>query len=157
LNSVVPLNGGKRKVALASIGSPENWFEDFGSAQLVNGAAVVQLDPDFIQAVNTEKDYNVFLTPYGDCRGVYVTNRTANSFEVRELGGGTASVSFGYRIAAIRRKYETVRFEDHTKDLDPSKMLEQMGKAKPASSAPTAVKAASPSIAGVPMAQMANK
>jgi len=69
---------------------------------------------------------------------------TANSFEVHELGGGTASLSFGYRITAIRRKYETVRFADHTNDPDPRKMLEHMRKAKPASSSdPVAVKRAS--------------
>jgi len=140
-NAIVPIDGGKRKVALSAIESPENWFEDAGSARLVNGAAAVPLDPDFIQTVNTEMEYNVFLTPYGDCKGLYVTNRTATSFEVHELGGGTASVSFGYRIMAIRRKYEAVRFADHTNDPDSRKMLEQMRKVKPASSSdPVAVK-----------------
>jgi hypothetical protein len=70
-----------------------------------------------------------------------VTNKSANSFEVRELGGGISNVRFDYRIMAIRRKYETVRFEDHTNDPDPRKMMEQMHKAKPASSSdPAAVK-----------------
>jgi hypothetical protein len=70
-----------------------------------------------------------------------VTNKSANSFEVRELGGGTSNVRFDYRVTAIRRKYETVRFADHTNDPDPRKMLEQMRKAKPASSSdPVAVK-----------------
>ena len=140
-HAVVPIDGGKRIVALSAIESPENWFEDFGSAQLVNGVAVVQLDPDFIQTVNTEKEYRVFPVPTGDCRGLYVTNKSANFFEVRELGGGTSNIRFDYRITAIRRKYETVRFADHTNDPDPRKMLEQMHKAKPASSSdPVAVK-----------------
>jgi hypothetical protein len=79
--------------------------------------------------------------PNGDCRGLYVTNKSANSFAVRELGGGTSNVRFDYRIMAIRRKYETVRFEDHTNDPDPRKMLEQMHKVKPASSSdPVSVK-----------------
>jgi len=155
-HAIVPIDGGKRKVALSAIESPENWFEDFGSAQLINGVAVVQLDPDFIQTVNTEKDYRVFTEPNADCRGLYVTNKSANSFEVRELGGGTSNVRFDYRITAIRRKYETVRFADHTNDPDPSKMMEQMRKAKPAlSSAP--MKPASQPVAGVPLAQLSNK
>jgi hypothetical protein len=37
-----------------------------------------------------------------------VTNKSANSFEVRELGGGASNVRFDYRITAMRRKYETV-------------------------------------------------
>jgi hypothetical protein len=140
-HAVVPIDGGKRIVALSAIESPENWFEDAGSAQLISGVAVVQLDPDFIQTVNTEKEYRVFPVPNGDCRGLYVTNKSANSFEVRELGGGISNVRFDYRIMAIRRKYETVRFEDHTNDPDPRKMLEQMRKVKPASSSdPASVK-----------------
>jgi hypothetical protein len=140
-NAVVPLDGGKRRVAMSAIESPENWFEDAGSAQLMGGVAVVQFDPDFIQTVNTEKDYRVFPAPNGDCRGLYVTNKAANSFEVRELGGGTSNVRFDYRIMAIRRKYEAVRFADHTNDPDPRKMMEQMRRAKPASpSDPASVK-----------------
>jgi hypothetical protein len=140
-NAVVPLDDGKRRVAMSAIESPENWFEDAGSAQLMGGIAVVQFDPDFIQTVNTEKDYRVFPVPNGDCRGLYVTNKAANSFEVRELGGGTSNVRFDYRIMAIRRKYETVRFADHTNDPDPRKMMEQMRRAKPASpSDPASVK-----------------
>jgi len=124
-NAVVPVDGGTRTVAMSAIESPKNWFEDFGSAQLTNGAAVVALDPEFTQTVNTSEEYQVFLTPYGDCKGLYVSNRTANSFEVHELGGGSASLSFGYRITALRRSYENVRFADHTHDLDSLKRMRE--------------------------------
>jgi hypothetical protein len=127
-NAIVPLDGGARKVAMSAIEAPQNWFEDAGSAKLTNGSAVVALDPDYMQTVNTEKEYQVFLTPYGDCKGLYVTNRTARSFEVHELGGGTASLSFGYRIMALRKKYETVRFADHTNDPDPIKRARELAK-----------------------------
>jgi hypothetical protein len=125
-NAVVPIYGGKRKVAMSAIESPQNWFEDAGSAELVNGSVVVALDPDFIQTVNTALDYKVFPVPNGDCKGLYVTNKTATSFEVRELGGGTASIRFDYRIMALRKNYEKVRFADHTNDPDPRKMMEEM-------------------------------
>ncbi len=121
--AVVSTDGGARMVAMSAIGSPMNWFEDAGSAQLVNGAAVVNLDRDFIQTANTETDYKVFPVPNGDCKGLYVTNKTATSFEVRELGGGTSSVAFDYRIMAIRRNYEQVRFADRTSDYN---RIEQM-------------------------------
>jgi len=89
---------------------------------LVNGSAVVALDPTFIQTVNSEQDYKVFPVPNGDCKGLYVANKTATSFEVRELGGGASSVSFDYRITALRKNYENVRFEDRTKDMDSMKL-----------------------------------
>ncbi len=117
-HAVVPVDGGRRTVALSAIESPKNWFEDFGSARLTNGVAVVGLDADFMQTVNTGEEYQVFLTAYGDCKGLYVTNRTSGSFEVHELGNGTASLSFGYRVTALRKNYEKVRFEDHTSDAD---------------------------------------
>ena len=117
ITPVVATDSGKRMVAMSAIEAPQNWFEDAGEAELVNGAAVVPLDSTYVQTVNTGTKYQVFLTPYGDCKGLYVTSRTANSFDVHELGGGTASLSFGYRIMALRKKYENVRFADRTQDL----------------------------------------
>jgi hypothetical protein len=59
---------GKRK--LYAVESPENWFEDFGRAKLVNGHAVITIEPVFAETVNTEGDYYVFVTPKGNCRGL---------------------------------------------------------------------------------------
>jgi hypothetical protein len=124
-NALVPVDGGQRTVAMSAIESPENWFEDLGSAKLVNGVAVVELDPTFIQTVNSTIDYKVFPVPNGDCKGLYVTNKTATSFEVHELGGGTSSIAFDYRITALRLKYENVRFVDRTHDMDFSKQMRE--------------------------------
>jgi hypothetical protein len=120
--AMVPIENGARKVALSAIESSKNWLEDAGAAQLVNGSAVVALDPEFVQTVNTEMDYKVFPVPNGDCKGLYVTGKTATSFEVRELGGGTSNIAFDYRIMALRKNYENVRFADHTNDPDPRKV-----------------------------------
>jgi hypothetical protein len=130
-HAVVPIDGGKRIVAMSAIESPKNWFEDFGSAELSGGSAVVTLDPDFIQTVNTGRDYMVIPVPNGECKGLYVTNKTPTSFEVRELGGGASSIRFDYRIVALRKNYENVRFADHTNDPDPRRMMERMKGAKP--------------------------
>ena len=149
-NAIVPLDGGTRKVAMSAIEAPQNWFEDAGSAKLTNGSAIVPLDPDYMQTVNTEKEYQVFLTPYGDCKGLYVTNRTARSFEVHELGGGTASLSFGFRIMALRKKYETVRFADHTNDPDPIKRAKELEKNKSPAPSPSGrqiIRGVPPSVA----------
>ena len=126
-NALVPIDGGARRVALSAIESPQNWFEDFGSAQLSSGSAVVAIDPDFAQTVNTATNYMVIPVPNGDCKGLYVTNKTPTSFEVQELGGGTSSIRFDYRIVVLRKKYENVRFADHTNDPVPSKQTLQRG------------------------------
>jgi len=126
-NAVVPIDGGQRKVALSAIESPKNWFEDFGSGQLSNGSAVVMIDPEYQETVNTEMDYKVFPVPRGDCKGLYIANETPSSFEVRELGSGTSNAGFDYRIVALRKNYENIRMADHTNDLDAIKTVAKTG------------------------------
>jgi hypothetical protein len=136
-NAVVSVDGGEHQVALSAIGSPKNWFEDFGSEQLAGGAAVIALEPRFAQTVNTEMEYHVFLTPNGDCKGLYIAAKTPTSFEVRELGGGTSSVRFDYRIVALRKNFETIRLQDHTKDAAPIEALKKAIHRSPMASKPT--------------------
>jgi len=113
-SAVVPVDSGRRQVALYAVEAPQNWFEDFGSGKLANGLAMIALEPTFAQTVDATSDYHVFLTPQGDCRGIYVSNKSAAGFEVHELGGGQSNVAFEYRIVALRRGYENVRLDDKT-------------------------------------------
>lgn len=121
------VDGGARKVSLYGVQSAENWFEDAGSGQLHNGSARIALDPTFAQTVNTAVEYHVFLTPNGDCKGLYVDQKTATSFEVHELGGGTSSVGFDYRIMAKRSGFERVRLADDTRALAATALAQRKG------------------------------
>jgi hypothetical protein len=114
-----------RQVLLYTVESPENWFEDFGSGELDNGVASIQLDPTFAQTVSPEVGYHVFVTPNGDCEGLYVARKSGTSFEVRELRGGKSSVAFDYRIVAKRRGLESLRLEQVSADHE---MAEAMRK-----------------------------
>jgi hypothetical protein len=104
-----------REVSMYAMQSPENWYEDLGSGQLHNGAAVVTIEAEYAQTVNTGTEYHVFLTPKGDCKGLYVANETGASFEVHELGGGSSSIAFDYRIVAKRKGFENIRMADAVK------------------------------------------
>ena len=104
-------------MSLYAVQSTENWFEDFGTASLKNGEAVVEIEALFAQTVNLSEDYRVFLTPLGDCNGLYVAEKTATSFTVHELGGGSADVDFDYRLVAKRLGYETERLEPVSTNL----------------------------------------
>ncbi len=86
--------------AFYGVQSPQPWMEDFGTAQLNDGAAFVALESLFAKAINADGDYHVFLTPLGETQGLYVAKKTAAGFEVREQGGGTANIAFDYRIVA---------------------------------------------------------
>jgi hypothetical protein len=102
-----------------SIGSTEHWFEDAGSAHLSNGEAVVNIESLFGETVSTGVDYHVFLTPNGDCKGLYIAQKSPTSFVVRELGGGTSTIAFDYRIMAKRKGFENVRMADKTASFTP--------------------------------------
>jgi hypothetical protein len=119
------VDGGARKVSLYAVQSPENWFEDFGSGTLAGGAVTIALDATFAQTINTITGYHVFLTPNGDCKGLYISQKSAASFEVRELGGGSSSVAFDYRIVARRSGYENVRLTDVTEKYQRMEKQEQ--------------------------------
>ncbi|MFY9912669.1 MAG: hypothetical protein WCF22_19560 [Candidatus Sulfotelmatobacter sp.] len=56
----------------------------------------------------------MFLTPNDDSKGLYLSHKTATSFEVHEQGGGASCIAFDYRIMAKSKGYESVRLEDLT-------------------------------------------
>jgi hypothetical protein len=120
-----------RVVELYAMESPENWFEDFGWGELRDGVAEVVLDPTFALAVNTGIGYHVFLTPRGDCEGLYVAQETGTGFQVRELGGGRSNVSFDYRIVAKRRGYESVRMDELEIDAKSVKTIREQTQRRP--------------------------
>src|SRR5262249_11297019 len=97
----VPFPDGTHRT-LYCMESPEVWFEDFGAAKLKRGRVIVKLDADFAKVIK-RGDYTVFLTPEGDCRGLYVRRKSAASFEVRELMGGKSAIAFSYRIVGRRK------------------------------------------------------
>jgi len=99
--AAVPFPDGTRRL-LYCMESPELWFEDFGVAKLKNGRATVKLDGDYAKVIKSA-GYHVFLTPEGDCRGLYVRSRRSASFEVRELQGGRSNVAFSYRVVGRRK------------------------------------------------------
>jgi hypothetical protein len=100
-SAAVPFPDGTQR-ALYCMESPELWFEDFGTAKLKAGRTVIKLDADFAKVIK-RGDYRVFLTPEGDCRGLYVQRKGAASFKVCELAGGKSNVTFSYRIVGRRK------------------------------------------------------
>lgn len=115
-NAVVETESyGRRK--LHAIESPEVWFEDFGTASLVDGEATVAFDPIFAETVNLEEDYHVFVTPL--CQEpalLSVTDKSASGFTVQgvTLDKEPVDCDFDYRVAAKRLGYEDARLEETT-------------------------------------------
>jgi hypothetical protein len=93
--------------------SPEPWFEDFGTAELKGGQAVVDLDPEFDEVVKGD-DYLVFPVPEGDCKGLFVSRKGPHRFVVKELQGGKSTLPFSYRVVSRRRENVGSRMEKVT-------------------------------------------
>lgn len=100
-SAAVPHPDGSHRL-LYCLESPESWFEDFGEAKLVKGKAAVRIDKDFAGVAKTDA-YHVFLSPYGESKGLYVSRRVRNGFEVREQSGGRSTLAFSYRVVARRK------------------------------------------------------
>jgi hypothetical protein len=90
------------EVMLSCPESPENLYMDYGVAVLKDGYALVQIDPILQKniIVNELHPIKIFIQPEGDCNGVYVKNKSIQSFEVVELNQGKSNVHFSYQIVA---------------------------------------------------------
>ncbi len=97
----VTRNGNIATAYTSKVASP--MVEDTGSGQLINGVAMISLDPAFAQTIDPRAPYHVMVTPDGDTRGLYVERKTLAGFIVREVQGGRGSLEFDYHIYAPAR------------------------------------------------------
>ncbi|MEO5673332.1 MAG: hypothetical protein ABIQ74_01675 [Chitinophagales bacterium] len=80
--------------------SPEFLFSDYGEGQLVNGFTHITLDPIISKniSVTSHNPLRVFVQLEGNCKGVYVTNKSSDGFDVVELDGGNSNTPFQYQV-----------------------------------------------------------
>ncbi|RZJ67775.1 MAG: hypothetical protein EOO50_04155 [Flavobacterium sp.] len=110
--------------------APEALFQDYGTGTLVNGYAKITIDPILAKNIRVDETHplKVFVQLEGDCKGVYVFNKTSSGFEVKELQNGTSSVAFTYQVVGVRAdeergghlsKYSEMRFKPMNRELRP--------------------------------------
>jgi hypothetical protein len=88
--------------------------EDNGTAQMVNGVAVVKLDATFAHAIDLSQAYHVMITPDGDTRGLFVASKSLAGFVVREVQGGHGTLSFDYRVLGAKLGHANERMTEMT-------------------------------------------
>ncbi len=122
-STVVPDKNDKARLMFCAE-APEVLFEDYGSASLVNGKVHVNLESIYAMnvAIDDKHPLRVLITLEGDCKGVYVTNKTSSGFDVVELQSGSSNVKFTYEVIANRinktladgtiAQYSDMRFPD---------------------------------------------
>ncbi|MBN3035624.1 MAG: hypothetical protein JW861_08560 [Bacteroidales bacterium] len=77
-----------------------------GMATLVNGKCPVIFDPAFVMTVSSMEPVVVTVTPLGNSNGVYLSDITANGFNVTENNGGKSNVTVTYIAVGKRAGYE---------------------------------------------------
>jgi hypothetical protein len=107
--ATVPTSQGFQK--LYATESPELWFEDLGSATLVNGVVTISLDPMFAEVCQIDNTHpiHVFVQEEGESNGLIVIP-SGNSFTVKEKNNGQSNINFSYRVMAKRKFYSSQRF-----------------------------------------------
>jgi hypothetical protein len=134
-SAVVATSQGAR--SLYAEEASEVYFTDYGFGRLKDGQSTIAIDSLFAETVNLEKDYYVFLQPYGEAE-LYVSATSPKSFEVRlrtKDTQGDANVKFAYRIVGKRRGFEQTRLEhaqwaDSDPNLYPAKPTEKVAAKK---------------------------
>jgi hypothetical protein len=109
-SAVVPHPDGTHR-QLYCVESPESWFEDFGTARLVDGKAEVAIEEGFA-TVSDMANYHVFLTGYDQDHLLHVAKRTPTGFTV-EANAALATLQgrekcditgeFSWRVVAKRK------------------------------------------------------
>jgi hypothetical protein len=109
-----------QKVVTYSPQASEPTIEDFSEAQLTDGSAYVHLETRFAAMMAPHANYLVFITPEGDNRGLYVTQKSPVGFAVRESQGGHSTLAFSYRIVAKPFGNNSPRLPNYAPRREPS-------------------------------------
>ena len=112
-NSIVETKQGY--LAINAYETAEYYFGDIGESNTGStGQIVIGIDRIFNETVNTDIQYQVFVTPYSDAR-VWVEKRYNNRFVVKS---DKPDAEFGWELKAKRKGYESNRLRRVNVDFD---------------------------------------
>ena len=111
-NAIVPTSNGM--AAINAYETAEYFFGDIGKSKTdKNGQVLIQLDPLFLETINTSIPYHVFVSPYENAN-VWVEQMDQNSFIVKS---SKPNIEFSWEIKAKRKGYENHRLEITSKEI----------------------------------------
>ncbi len=101
VSEIVPTENHGR-ITLTCSESPEYWYQDYGTVQMINGKATIILDEILadIIIVDEENPIRVICTPVGMpyFNGITIMEQTTKSVDILELNGGKHSGKLQYQI-----------------------------------------------------------
>jgi hypothetical protein len=127
-----PLHNPERYIVFKCTESPKVTVEDWGIAELENGKAFVGFSEEFVALMSDKAEYAVFLTPEGECSGLYVSKKEFYGFEVKELNNGKSNIRFSWHVKAIRIGDEETPVLEEPAPTEPEKQEEWEAKRREA-------------------------
>jgi len=127
-----PLHNPERYIVFKCVESPKVTVEDWGIAKLKDGKAFVGFSEEFVALMSDKAEYAVFLTPEGECNGLYVSKKEFYGFEVRELNNGKSNIRFSWHVKAIRIGDEETPVLEEPAPTEPEKREEWEAKRREA-------------------------
>jgi hypothetical protein len=127
VSTTMPTRDGER--ILFAPEAPENWFFDIGEVTLVNGKAIVTIDPIFVDCIADSKPFKVFVQGGENTLGsIRITrNQEAKTFTVEDLGGESNGI-VQYSIYGIWKQKENLRFPKYTQPFDLQEHKKELAK-----------------------------
>lgn len=114
-----------KQIAYVSLEGPEAGTYTRGTAQLVNGEAVIML-PDHFAMVTSEEGLTVQLTPVGEWLQLYVVEKSTTKLVIKEAQGKNGK--FDYLVQGVRKGYENYQPVEEKPPLPRSAVLQQNAK-----------------------------
>ena len=90
------------RITMTAPESPEYWYQDYGTAEMINGRAHVDIDPILadIVIIDAQNPIRAFFTPQDmlNFNGAAITNQSSTGFDIVELNGGRNNGKVQYQI-----------------------------------------------------------
>jgi hypothetical protein len=102
----IQTSGGNTKEMFA-MQSPYSEFVFSSSSELINGEAIINFDSDTCELIDETQPLKVNITLTGECGGIFVKEKSATGFVVKELNGGTSTSTFDWMVIAKRKFAKT--------------------------------------------------
>ncbi len=88
---------------LYALQSGENQYVFSGSGELINGKARIDFEDTLLDIIDVDRPMSINLTLTQKAKGIYVSGRDDEGFDVEEVVGGSSNATFDWLIFATRK------------------------------------------------------
>ncbi len=104
---ITRLNTSQGDKDMYAVQSPNSEFVFSSSSQMVSGEVKVVFDQYVQEVIDQQQPIKINITlTSGEAKGIYVSEKTAQGFTVKELNGGNSNATFDWMVVASRKNEE---------------------------------------------------